>query len=201
MVILALTRKFVAVICDRNLENRRDTMAKKVRAKRGRPKLPARERKLASVAFRPAPHLRERLEKEATAHRVPLSREIEERLSNSFQAQEAFGGPAQHSLMQLLALATSYVETVTGKKWIEDFGTFQQMQEAWHQILQVFAPAKPPDWDEKHTPHPPVGTPMLGGPIKHEWEPLPRIGRDIGQGIVELVRRAVSEQARAKKQE
>ena len=27
--------------------------------------MPARERKLASVAFRPAPHLRERLEKEA----------------------------------------------------------------------------------------------------------------------------------------
>src|SRR5262252_7609103 len=131
MAIRVLTRYFVAVNCDRKNANARDTMPKSILQKRGRPSLPAGERKLASVAFRPAPHLKERLESEAALHSVPLSREIEERLAESFRGEEAFGGKNQYRLMQLLAVAAAHVERLTGKKWTEDYATFFSVDQAW----------------------------------------------------------------------
>ena len=56
---------------------------KKNRPKMGRPPLPVSERKLASVAFRPTPDIRRRLEEAATESGRSMSQEIQSRLERS----------------------------------------------------------------------------------------------------------------------
>lgn len=54
----------------------------------GRPPLPQKDRKLASVAFRPTPSMRDRLETAASANERSLTAEIEARLEHSFLVED-----------------------------------------------------------------------------------------------------------------
>ena len=96
---------------------------------------------------------RDWLEAAATASGRSLAQEVEFRLEASFANEkkdelahqvlmehiyEQFGGRDIYSLMELSARAIRYVEQETGKSWLNDNETYDQVQVAWKAILRRF---------------------------------------------------------------
>lgn len=107
--------------------------------RRGRPPLPADQRKRASINTRLRPPLKERLEARAAEHGRSLSEEIESRLEQSEQIYESFGGYDTYRFMQLLGGTIFEIEQTTGKSWRTDLETLEQVREALDLMLLVFS--------------------------------------------------------------
>lgn len=115
-------------------------------AKRGRPKKPAAERKLAPIGVRLTPDLRGRLEgAQRKSGRRSLAEEIEFRLRESFgprqRIRDAFGGATTCALLHRVAVAMRIVESQTGRRWWEDRFTHQECVEAISAIMEIMRPA------------------------------------------------------------
>ncbi len=109
----------------------------------GRPPLAPGEKRRASMGFRPLPGIRENLERAARANGWPMSREIEERLGQSFKEDEAFGGMQFRALFGLLANAASLIEQQTGRPYFEDWHTSIAVRAAWRRLITGFGPSIP----------------------------------------------------------
>jgi hypothetical protein len=118
-------------------------MPAKKAAKRGRPALPADEKKLASIGFRPTPQIRRALEEAARQNGRSVSQEIMSRLEHSLSADstaEHMLGFPRASLFAMGAFgnAVSEIEKKTGKSWMTDWATRERVKVAFDVVLHVF---------------------------------------------------------------
>ena len=85
------------------------------RTKRGRPRLPANEKKLPSLGFRASLETRKKLEAAVARSGRTLSQEVEFRLEQSFLQDDAkfddFGGKDKYTLCRLFADGASLLES------------------------------------------------------------------------------------------
>ncbi len=109
------------------------------RPKMGRPPLPVSERKLPSMAFRPTPDVRRKLEEAAAESGRSMSQEMQSRLEHSLQDQDArereMGGRELLALFRMLGAVAEVIEERTGKKWSEDWDTGLAVQVAWKALI------------------------------------------------------------------
>jgi hypothetical protein len=116
--------------------------------KRGRPSISETLRKGAPVGIRLAPELRARLEVERTSADPPrtLSQEIELRIRESFDLdksmQKLLGGNDYHYwLLRIIAEKIACLEYQTGRRFVKDRYTFDQVKLLINTILDRFKPA------------------------------------------------------------
>jgi TraY domain len=112
--------------------------------RRGRPALPFGEAKRASFNTRLRNDTKERLEKEARTAGRSLSEEIEYRLEQSIQVQdaqcEAFGGELPLKLMLALAALAAATSAVRGKDWLREKSVFDEVIGQWLVALRTLRP-------------------------------------------------------------
>ena len=113
--------------------------AKRGKRKMGRPPLPAAERKLPSMGFRPTRELRGKLEDAAVFSGRSKTQEIESRLERSFSDQDVrfaeFGGEAIYQFMKKLARVAQIVELRTNESFEDDAYTRSQVMWAMQNVL------------------------------------------------------------------
>jgi len=86
------------------------------------------ETKRAQIPVRTTPANRARLTAAAKAAGRSLTQEIEQRIENSFSTEDREGGPATHSLLNMLATEIALVESYAGKSWAEDVSTWSAVR-------------------------------------------------------------------------
>ena len=142
----------------------------------GRPPLPADQRKRPSMAFRPTPELRKKLESAATDSELSLTQEVERRLEWSFSDHDArlqgFGSEDRLKLLRSLSLAVEMVEMTTGKDIFTDAETAEAGYRAMTGILDGMFSARPGGPLDTVTPT--EGQEMV---VKDPWS------RNLGQNI------------------
>jgi hypothetical protein len=121
-------------------------------AKPGRPRDPKVAGKTETVLARIAPNVRKQLEDSAKTAGHSLSREIDERLSASFEPQIVvdvgdFGTPQTYAILLACAAAIAEVEELTDERWYKNRFTYDQAIEAIVHVFEKFKPRghrKPP---------------------------------------------------------
>jgi len=124
-------------------------------AKRGRPLKDEASRKSEPVSIRLTPELRSRLEAErmsADPERT-LSQEIDQRIRESFDLDKSIkkelgGADRYYWLLRLVAQDIVFLEHQTGRRFMEDRFTFDQVIAAINTILDHFKPpgaSSPPE--------------------------------------------------------
>jgi hypothetical protein len=113
-------------------------------AKRGRPLKDEASRKSEPVSIRLTPELRARLEEErksADPERT-LSQEIDMRIRESFDLDRSIkkmlGGVDYYWLLRLVAQEIVFIEHQTGRRFVEDRFTFDQVKAMINTILDHF---------------------------------------------------------------
>jgi hypothetical protein len=111
-------------------------------AKRGRPIDPITADKTATVLARVSPDTRERLERAAEENGVSLSREIEARISSSFNpgAANEWGSKETYEFCVLVSHTLSTLRNVTGECWLNDPYTFEQAKQAIATVIDALRP-------------------------------------------------------------
>jgi hypothetical protein len=89
-------------------------------AKTGRPKLPAAQRKRHIIRFRANDQLLASLKAAADETDRSISEEIEDRLEQSFNDDEEWGGAHNKALLRMLQVIISAAEAEHGKRWLDD---------------------------------------------------------------------------------
>jgi hypothetical protein len=117
-------------------------------AKRGRPLKPEASRKSEPVSIRLTAELRARLDAERTSADPPrtLSQEIEQRIRESFDfdksIQKLLGGNDYHYwLLRIIAQQMALLEYQTGRRFVKDRYTFNQVKLTINTILDRLKPA------------------------------------------------------------
>ena len=105
------------------------------RPKMGRPSLPASERKLPSLAFRPTPDLRRRLEKSAADSGRSMSQEIQSRLERSFPLDRFAREVGDDECVLWMQILADWAIKVVGPNWYEDPRSILKATGVW----QTFA--------------------------------------------------------------
>jgi len=124
---------------------------------RGRPSIPAKERKAKNFTFRGRPELHDKLRLAAKAGGRTVSDEIERRLSASFEATTAadeMGGRRLFGLLKAtagvmqntgqVALAMNAGHAVQDDSWLDDPHSFSQAAAAAGRFLELCAPSVEP---------------------------------------------------------
>ena len=112
----------------------------------GRPPLPPGKRRGASMGFRPTPEIREKLEEAANANGRSMSQEVEHRLEQSFEGDEALGGRQFRAMFSLFGNAAVLIEQQTGKAHFEDWYTYVAVRNAWQHLIAGFGPSPPAEY-------------------------------------------------------
>ena len=123
-------------------------MTKKAEKPRmGRPPLPADQRKRSSMAFRPTPELRKKLEGATAESKLSLTQEVERRLELSFSDHDArlrgFGSEGRLKFLRALSLAVDMVEMNTGKDAFADPTTAEFAHELVTEMLDAAFAVRP----------------------------------------------------------
>jgi hypothetical protein len=122
--------------------------------KRGRPPKDEASRKSEPVSIRLTPELRNRLEAERTSAdpQRTLSQEIELRIRESFDLdksiKELLGGADHYWFMRFVAQQLIIMEHQTGRKFLKDRFTFDQVKDSINTILDYYKPrgaSSPPE--------------------------------------------------------
>jgi hypothetical protein len=108
--------------------------------RRGRPPLSPGAPKRASFNTRLREALKGQLETAAEAAGRSLSEEIEFRLEQSFQAEEALGGPRTRALFRSLANLTRLWKANEPDAWLDDIAGYDQISHAWKITIDNYAP-------------------------------------------------------------
>ncbi len=140
---------------------------RKSSAKRGRPPLPADQRKRAPLGFRPTPQTRQALEQAAEESGRSLSEEIEFQIQRAFAKEETnerlreeivngvrekFGGMRLYEDIQFLAVGLRMVETYRGENWNASQEAVAQTQGLVARVLEWVAHTNAPtDLDSAET--------------------------------------------------
>jgi hypothetical protein len=99
---------------------------------------------IVQIKLRLKEQLRARIEENAQIRGVSINSEIANRLEQSLTEQEVlYGNPYTQKLLQTLAGAISIVEHETGKRWIDDKGTFNKALLSIYGILGQIGPVSP----------------------------------------------------------
>ena len=123
-------------------------MTKKAEKPRmGRPPLPADQRKRSSMAFRPTPELRMKLEGATAESKLSLTQEVERRLEWSFSDHDArlqgFGSEGRLKFLRALSLAIGMVESNTGKDAFADPTAAEYAYELMTEMLDAAFAIRP----------------------------------------------------------
>lgn len=103
---------------------------------RGRPPKDPGKVKQAPLNMRTDPRLRAMIEEAADANQWSLTQEVETRLRTSFILQDVLGGQHIFSFAHMLCLTIQMIEQETGKRWIDDFLTFERVRAAAERLLK-----------------------------------------------------------------
>ncbi len=118
---------------------------------------PRKESATVQLKVRLKEPLRARIEKAARKRKHPMNTEIVDRLEMSFSKDEKlqlthqlvmdgvyeqFGEKGTYCLMKYLVEALGYVENETGKSWLNDKETYEQVHVAWTSILRRYGPER-----------------------------------------------------------
>ncbi len=148
--------------------------------------------KRSAISLRVTPSLREKADNAALEAGRSLSQEIELRLEQSFARDDLAGGPAQASLLRLIAASASglgktirqfdllvqAIEARTGKSWLDDPETFFAVRAGQIDLLDRSMPDEPelaailsgakvnrrPEWDAMGIA---VARAVFPPPVKH----------------------------------
>jgi hypothetical protein len=122
--------------------------------KRGRPPLPADQRKRAPLGFRPTPKTRQNLEQAAEESGRSLSAEIEFQIQRSFAEEEtteslleevaktvreSFGGVRLYEDAQWLSVALRIVERKRNEEWNASAGAIAETEGAVQKMLHLIS--------------------------------------------------------------
>lgn len=123
-------------------------MAKKAEKPRmGRPPLPVNQRKRSSMAFRPTPELRKKLENATAESKLSLTQEVERRLEWSFSDHDArlqgFGSEGRLKFLSALSLAIGMIELDTGEDAFTDPTTAAGAYELMIEMLDAAFAVRP----------------------------------------------------------
>jgi hypothetical protein len=114
--------------------------------------MPAGKGKRVPLNMRTTQELRARVAKAAADSGRSLVQEVEARLEQSFleedAASRAFGGRDTAVFLRWLGAAAELTETLTGKEWLRDWGTFLAVRGAWNGLIARAVPPEPKDWEE-----------------------------------------------------
>ena len=123
------------------------TEAKKGRP-RGRPHVPATEKKVRNFTFRSRGDMHERLSEAAVLSERSISEEIERRLEKSFEAElrladvhqflKSEWGEDVYNIAFSAARSLAAIESYTGKRWVEDERTCDLFQRTLAQLAQNY---------------------------------------------------------------
>ena len=69
-----------------------------------------------------------------------MAQEVEFRLEQSYQLDEAFGGTEIRPVLKLIAAAAAIVDSKGGKSWLWDSSAYDEFVEAVASILPAFRP-------------------------------------------------------------
>ena len=119
-------------------------MAARKKAPKAKPAKRADRRKTTSTRI--TPETRAKLEAAAAQSGRSLAQEIEFRLEQSFEGDEALGGRQLRALFGLLGNAANLIEQQTGKPYFEDWRTYVAVRAAWQHLIVGFGPS----WPTKH---------------------------------------------------
>ena len=98
------------------------------------------------MGFRPTPEVRKKLEGAAKANRRSMSQEVETRLEQSFEGDEALGGRQFRALFGLFGNAAVLIEQQTGKSCFKDWDTWVAVRGAWKRLGVNFGPLPSKGW-------------------------------------------------------
>ena len=149
------------------------TAAKKSSRPGPRPRGPF-EDKRKTLTTRITDRTRKRLDKAAQATGRSLSQEIEFRLEQSFEGDEALGGRQLRALFGLLGNAAVLIEEQTGKPYFKDWSTWVAVQAAWRHLISAFRP----NWPEEHRA---TAIEFMAAPLPKRPVPPPLL-KPMGQG-------------------
>jgi TraY domain-containing protein len=136
--------------------------------------------KRVPVMSRTTVEMRAKLEEAASQSGRSLGQEVEARLEKSFAQDELYKvlfGDKAHSqnLARLTSKTLQIIESITGKRWVEDYETARQCQIAYKHIgCLMFGPDRKPDKSEHYLSH---------------VEPGVKLGSELGVDIAEAVMR------------
>lgn len=93
--------------------------------------------------------MRAKIERAAEYRGISMSAEIVSRLEDTFENRDvSFGGSDRYQLMRLFAISMGVVEQKTGKSWLEDTETRDQVKIAFSLLLNMFGPQSEPNFQE-----------------------------------------------------
>ncbi len=165
----------------------------------------------AQVGLRIHEHLRERVEKAAKDSGRSLNAEILERLEQSFQTEERFGGPGLvdlaesiTTLMSITGQRAAFYETseiMSASRWLNMPFPYDQAKEAANAILERFRPpgkivVPKRSWGEVLGHHRSKDDPKEAARMAKIFE---QIGRLLAYGGEEAIGEALAAQERAEK--
>ncbi len=103
------------------------------------------------MGFRPTPEVREKIEEAAKANGRSMSQEVEHRLEQSFEGDEALGGRQFRAMFGLFGNAAVLIEQQTGKSCFKDWNTWVAAQGVWKHLGVTFGPLPSKGWRKAFT--------------------------------------------------
>lgn len=99
-----------------------------------------KDRKAAMLSIRTSSELRTKLQMALESSGRTLTQEVEMRLERSFSSEEFVGGERTAAFLNLLGATIREIEANTGKSWLEDETTFE---EVGSEFAGLFAARRP----------------------------------------------------------
>ena len=109
-------------------------------------KLPPGEGKRVPLNMRTTRKLRGYLEEGAAASGRSLAQEVEHRLWQSKEGDEAFGGRQLYGLLRLLVGVAEIIQARAGKSASDDWKTGLAVRHAWKRLIFDWLPKPPAEW-------------------------------------------------------
>ena len=131
----------------------------------------------AQLKLRVRETVRHRLESAARTNGWPLNKEIERRLSASFEVEDQAGGAQTAALLRLIAADISAIEAETGHRWSEDYATWQAVRETLKELIpSALTRYRPPLPNEDEYMAQVVGEQVLAAEMAKVAEELTSLG-------------------------
>ncbi len=124
-------------------------MATRKKTPKAKPAKRGDRRKTTSTRI--TPETRAKLEATAAQSGRSLAQEIEFRLEQSFEGDEAFGGRQLRALFSLFGYAAVLIEQETGKSCFKDWNTWVAALGVWTHLGVTFGPLPPKGWRKAFT--------------------------------------------------
>lgn len=99
--------------------------------------------KRTTLSLRATPDLLARLDAAIAANGRSLAQELENRVEQTFQAEDALGGSRTAPILRAMADMIKHAEAKTGESWLDDYATWQVVSRAVVRTLNSWEPEPP----------------------------------------------------------